>query len=157
MSKLCSRTSEILAVLDKHGGMLSLTRLAQYCWQEGVWSPQEKDQMAFAAAKRQCHNALKTKNSLGLPVAGPSPRLDQGAPVWVQLQFWDEETCRYNIAIRLRQVQQDFSMIEALQRYYAQRWGTPPVIPRLVLPDEAEIWWVDTDPDAPTPLDDDED
>jgi hypothetical protein len=157
MSKPSSRVSEILAVLDKHGGMLSLQRLTQYCWQDGIWSEDEKRQMAFAAAKRQCHNALKTKNSLGLPVAGPSLRRDDGAPVWVQLQFWDEETCKYNIALRLRQVQKDMRMIEALQRYYAERWGTPPPVPRLVLPDEADIWWMEPDEDDPSPLDEDDD
>src|SRR5262245_13799808 len=73
MPKPSIRREEILAVFAKYDGQLSIPRLARYCWEEGVWSPEEQLRMGFRDAKRQCQEVLSTKNSLGLPVAGPSP------------------------------------------------------------------------------------
>jgi hypothetical protein len=158
MPKPSTRRDEILAIYDKYGGMLSLRRLTQYCWEEGVWNAEDQRHMAFAAAKRECHAALQTKNSLGLPVAGQSPRKDGTARIWVQLQLWDEDTARFNLAMRLRQVEKDYDTIEAIWRYYEQRWGNAPPIPRWEYPEEAPMWWYDEPSSGePEPLDEDED
>lgn len=156
MPKPSTRRDEILAVFDKYGGMLSLRRLAQLCWEAGLWDPDEQRHMAFAAAKRECHEALKTKNSLGLPVAGPSTKKDGAAAIWMQLQLWDYETAVHNLAIRVRQLEKDTDGLECLWRYVHERWGTAPPIPTWTYPEEAPMWWYEEPGGEPLPLDDDD-
>jgi hypothetical protein len=132
--------SDILAIFDKHGGYLSLRRLTQLCLEEGVWTLEEQHNMAFAAMQRQCHRALQTKNSLGLPIAGPTPQRIGNAHVWAQLNLWDEETSRFNIALRIRQMEKDYDTLECLWRYHEQRWGNAPPIPRYSYPDDQPMW-----------------
>src|SRR5262245_49436618 len=70
------RKEQILATYARHGGQMTVRRLAQYCWEEGVWGIDDQRRMAFAAAKRECHAALQTKTSAGLPVAGPTAGME---------------------------------------------------------------------------------
>jgi hypothetical protein len=152
-----SRHDDILAVYDKYGGMLSLRRLTHLCAEEGVWTADEQRQMAFQAMRRECQTALQTKNSLGLPVAGPSPRKDGNAPIWVQLTLWDEETSLFNMALRIRGMAKDYDTLECLWRHHVARWGHAPPIPRWSFPDDEPMWWYDQPESGdPAPLDDDD-
>jgi hypothetical protein len=85
MPRLTTRRNEILAIFQKYDGQLSIPQLARYCWEEGVWSPEEQLRMGFRDAKRQCQDVLQTKDRQGLPLAGPSPQKEGNARVWVQL------------------------------------------------------------------------
>lgn len=158
MPKSSTRHADILAVYDKHGGIMSLRRLTQLCAAEGVWTEEEQHNLAFAAMRRQVQQALQVKNSLGLPMAGPSQQTDAGAPIWVQLGLWDEDISLYNMALRLRGIEKDYDTLECLWRNHQARWGNAPPIPHWTYPDEAPLWWHDQPANGePEPLDDEED
>lgn len=126
MPKPSTRHNEILAIYDKYGGLMSLRRLTQYCLEAGVWSEEEQHNFAFATMQRECQRALQHKNSLGLPVAGPTPQKSGNAYIWAQLNLWDEEISLFNMALRIKQGEKDYDTLECLWRYHEQRWGNAP-------------------------------
>ena len=144
-----------MAIYAKYGGSLSIRRLARYCWDEGVWTPDEQRWMAFATAKRECQQALSRKGATGLPLAGPTPSRDNGSRVWRQLDLWDYEDATFNLGMRIKQVVvKDWSTIVALVNYMQARYGQAPPIPHWEMPHGAPMWWLDTDDEDDT--DDDE-
>lgn len=143
MSKPRGHKHDILRVFYKHGGSLSVRRLTRLCWEEGVWTELERDEMAFGTCMRQCESVLRTKDEAGLPLAGPSPEKDGAGCVWVQLSLWDYETARYNLGMRLRQAEQDYATIKAMRDYMELRWGQAPEIPTWEYPEDHPIWWHD--------------
>jgi hypothetical protein len=149
MPKRSSREQEILAIWDKYGGMMSLRRLTQLCWEEGVWSQEERHNRAFRSCMRECEAVLQRKDAAGLPIAGPSQRRDGKGRVWVQLTLWDYDTAIYNLAMRLRQSEQDYATIRAIQEYIKLRWGEAPPIPTWEFPEEEPLWWHDGFDDEP--------
>lgn len=143
-----SRHDDIWGIYQKYGGDVSLDRLTHYCWDEGVWTEEERHNMAFKAAKRECHQVLSRKGPTGLPVAGPTPKHDNGSKRWRQISLWDYADAEYNLGMRLKQVTKDYQVIEALYNYMQERYGAAPPIPRLVMDDpEAPLWWEDLDDD----------
>jgi hypothetical protein len=157
MPKRLTRKDAILEVYRRHGGSMSVRHLAQLCWDEGVWDESARRHMAFAAAKREVQTALQAKDGQGLPLAGPSMRLEGRARVWVQLELWDRETAVYNLGMRLRGIDKDYATAIAIHEYIDKRWGNAPPIPEWSFPDEAPCWWVEEPPDDPPPYDDDDD
>lgn len=159
-----SRRERILEIYAAYGGEMSPRRLAQYCREHGVWDATEWSHMALAAATRQCHEALRSKDGTGLPVAGPTQHLDEQdddgpAPLWRQLRLWDYADATYNLALRTRQIDKDVQSLYALHDYVLKRWGMAPQLPQWVYDEEAPIWWLDgPTPDEGTPsMDDDPD
>ena len=144
-----SRHDDILAIYYKYGGAISVPRLARYCWDEGVWGPEEQRSMAEAAARRECQNAISRKGPTGLPLAGPTTTKDGSSRVWRQLDLWDYNDAVYNLGMRIKQtVVRDWATIEAIQSYMQSRWGQAPPIPRWELDDGAPMWWEDLDDDG---------
>ena len=143
-----SRAEDIWAVYGKHGGSMSLDRLTHYCWAEGVWSEEEQHNMAFAAARRECHQALRQKGPTGLPLAGPTQKLDEDKRSWVQLDMWDYDDATYNLGMRITQaIDRDWTAVLALYNYIQERYGQAPPIPRWVMDDDTSPWWRDIDVD----------
>jgi hypothetical protein len=138
-----SKEHEILTVWYKYGGRMSLRRLTQLCWEEGVWTEEERHNFAFHAAMRQCHTALQKKDMAGLPLAGPSRQKEGKGRVWVQLSLWDYDTAEYNLAMRLCQTEQDYATIKAIRDYMEMRWGEAPLIPSWEFPEDEAEWWHD--------------
>lgn len=143
-----SRTNDIWAIYTKHGGSISLDRLTHYCWDEGLWTDEEQHNMAFAAARRECHQALRSKDAAGLPMAGPTQKLDDdgSGAQWRQITLWDYEDATYNLGMRIQQViDRDWPVIVALYLYIQERYGQAPPIPRWEMDGDAPLWWRDLD------------
>lgn len=143
MARRYSRTAEILDIYERHGGSMALARLTRLCLEEGVWSDHERDQMAFAAAKRQCHHALRSKDASGLPVAGLAARSAGRTNIWKQLPLWDFEDAVFNLGMRIKQQSNDYASLVVLRGYIEKRWGQAPMIPTWQYPEDQPIWWLD--------------
>ena len=152
-----SKCSQIWAIYDKHGGVISLDRLTRIAIAEDVWSEDERYSMVFATARRVCQNALRQKSPTGLPLSGSTRKMDEdGDPLWIQLDLWDFDDALHNLRLRLRQTTvYDWPTIERLHQYMLDRFGAAPPLPRLVMDDpEAPLWWLedrDEDPDSEDP------
>lgn len=156
MSQLSTRKDAIWAVYTAHGGSLSLRRLTQYCWEAGVWGTEAQRQMAFAAAKRECQRVLQSKDAAGCPVAGPTEHFDGAARIWRQLEIWDYADAKYNLGMRLRQVERDYTTIQAIWDYMQKRWRAAPPIPHLIYEEESGPWWLDPPEGEPSDPEDED-
>ena len=137
-----SRHDDIWTVFQKYGGEMSLDRLTHYCRDEGVWTEQEWQHMAFVGAKRECHAVLSRKGMTGLPVAGPTANRDNGNKRWRQIELWDYTDAEYNLGMRLKQSSRDYQVIVAIHHYMQERYGTAPPIPHWVMDDpDSPTWW----------------
>jgi hypothetical protein len=143
-----SRHDDIWAVYQKYGGDLSLHRLTQYCFEEGVWTDEEQGNMVFAAAQRECHRVLSMKTATGLPVAGSTQKRDNGNRRWRQLQLWDYDDALYNLKLRVKQtIKRDWKTVEILHAYIEERYGQAPTLPQWVMPPGEDLWWEDISDD----------
>jgi hypothetical protein len=144
-----TRYNDILAIYHKYNGDIGLDRLTHYCWDEGVWTGQEQRNMAFAAAKRECHQALRTKGPTGLPIAGPTQKRDNGSRRWRQISLWDYDDATYNLGMRITQaIDRDWPAVIALHNYIQERYGQAPPIPHWEMDGDAPLWWRDLNVDS---------
>jgi hypothetical protein len=144
MPKRSSREADLLAIYYKYGGQMSLRRLTELCWTEGVWTEEDRQNRAFRSCMRECETALQRKDAAGMPLAGPSRQKDaDGGRIWVQLSLWEYDTAEYNLAMRLRQVEQDYATIRAIHGYMLLRWEKAPLIPTWDYPEDEPMWWHD--------------
>lgn len=143
MSRTNKRPNHEQAIRDVIAeiGLCSTRTLARACLDRGLYGDDERERIFIHAVQADCRRALSAPTPSGLPFAGPTSQRDEdGAPLWVQPQFWTYEDCCVNLERRATGIKGEYQVYLHIHDYTIETFGKAP--PRI------DMQFKDEDPES---------
>lgn len=128
MEPKTSRDQRIREEFDAVGGSMTTVLFAQHCINAGVWKQDELDRFALSHAQSEVRRALKKADGAGLPFAGQTHAIEDGAHLWTQRKLWVYEDYAINVAELVTQRDTMHWQALALADECRDRYGHAPMV-----------------------------